>query len=65
MAGTLAAFGYEIVDAAAALFISRIPVLHGRVLDLGVIKRDQLNHGGVQLVFVKLRRRATFQVGNV
>src|ERR1035438_8873889 len=37
-AATRAALGDEIVDAAAAFFIARIPVLHGRIFDLGVIE---------------------------
>ena len=45
--------------------VARIPVLHGRVFDLGVVKRDQLDHRGVQLVLVAHRRGAAFEVGNV
>jgi hypothetical protein len=26
-----------------------LPVLDGRVLDLGIVVRDQLDHGGVEL----------------
>src|SRR4029077_20824267 len=39
-----APLGDEIVDAADAAGIARIPVLHGRVLDVGVVERDQLHH---------------------
>src|SRR5690606_24819514 len=37
-----AALGDEVVDAAAALFVARIPVLHGGVFDLGVLVGDEL-----------------------
>src|ERR1022692_1205422 len=60
-----AALGDEIVDAAAAFLIARIPVLHGRVLDLGVIEGDQFDHGRVQLVSVAHGRRTAFQVADV
>ena len=35
-----AAFGDEVVDAALPIFVSRIPVLHRRVLDLGIVVGD-------------------------
>jgi hypothetical protein len=61
----VAALGDEVVDAALAVLVARIPVLHRGVLDLGVVQRDQFDHGGVQLVLVALRRRAAFQIGDV
>ena len=51
-AAALAALGDEVVDAAAALLIARIPVLHRGVLDARIIERDQLHHRGVQLVLI-------------
>ena len=51
-AAAIAALGDEIVDAAVALGVARIPVLHGRIFDLGVVERDQFDHRGVQLVLV-------------
>ena len=39
-----AAFGDEVVNAADAVFVARIPVLHRRVLDVGVVERHQLDH---------------------
>ncbi len=39
LAAAIAALGDEVVDAALALGVARIPVLHGRVLDLGVVLR--------------------------
>ena len=60
--GTL---GDEVVDAADAVLVARVPVLHGGVLDLRVFQRDQLDHGGVQLVLVAHWRGAAFQVGHV
>jgi len=59
-AAALAALGHEVVDAADALRIARIPVLHGGVLDVGVIERDQLDDRGVELVFVAHGRTTTF-----
>ena len=51
-AAAVAALGHEIVDAALALRITRIPVLHRRVFDLGVVEGDELDHRGVELVLV-------------
>src|SRR5581483_9589849 len=61
----VAALGDEIEDAAFALGVARIPVLHRRILDLGVVERDELDHGGVQLVLVAHRRGAAFEIGDV
>ncbi len=65
LAPAVAALGDEVVDAALALGIARIPVLHGRVLDLGIVERDQLDHGGVQLVLVALGRGAAFEIADI
>src|SRR5208337_4687019 len=59
-AAAVAALGDEIVYAAAAFRIARIPVLHRRVLDLRVLEGDEFDDGGVQLVLVALRRGAAF-----
>ena len=64
-AAAVAALGDEVVDAALAARVARIPVLDGRILDLGVIERDQLDHGGMQLVLVAHRRRAAFEIADV
>ena len=64
-AAALAALGDEIVDAADAAFIARIPVLHGRVLDEGIVERHQFHDRGVQLVLIAHRRRAAFQIADV
>ena len=45
--------------------VARIPVLHGGIFDLGVVQRDQLDHGGVQLVLVAHGGGAAFQVADV
>src|SRR3546814_11859698 len=42
---TIAAFGDEVVDAADAVLVARIPILYGRLLDLGAILRDQFDDG--------------------
>src|SRR3546814_8026616 len=60
-----AALGDEVVDAALAVLVAGVPVLHRRVLDLGVVQRDQLDHRRVELVLVALRRGAALEVGNV
>ncbi len=61
----LTAFGHEVVDAALAVLVSGIPVLHRRVLDLGVVERDELDHRGVELVLVADRGSATFKIRDV
>ncbi len=62
LAAASAALGDEIVDSTLAVLIARIPILNCGVLDLSVIESDQFNHGGVKLVFVANRRRASFEV---
>src|SRR5690606_19836494 len=64
-ATALGALGHEVVDAAAAFLVAGVPVLHGRVLDLGVVQGDQLDHGRMQLVLVAHRRGAALEVGDV
>ncbi len=64
-AGALAALGHEVVDAALAVLVAGVPVLHRRVLDLGVVEGDQLDHRGVQLVLVAHRRGAALEVADV
>ena len=63
-AAAVAALGHEVVDAADAVLVARIPVLHGRVLDPGIVERDQLHHRRVQLVLVAHRRGAAFEVAD-
>ena len=65
LAAARAALGDEVVDAAAAFLVAGVPVLHRRVLDLGVVERDELDHRRVQLVLVALRRGAALEVGDV
>ena len=65
LASTDTALGDEVVDAALAFAVAGIPVLHGRILDLGIIEGDQLDHRGVQLVLVAHRRRAAFEIADV
>src|SRR5512132_3631897 len=60
-----AALGHEVVDAALAVLVARIPVLHGRVSDLGTLEGHELDHGGVELVLVAHRRRAALQIADV
>jgi hypothetical protein len=65
IAGAHRALGDEIVDAALALGIAGIPVLDGRVFDLRIVVRVELDHGGVELVLVAHRRGAAFEIGDV
>src|SRR5450759_238483 len=55
----------EVVDATVAVRVTRIPVLHGRVLDLRVLQGHQLDHRGVQLVLVTHWCGATLEVAHV
>ena len=64
-AAAVAALGDEVVDAALAVGVARIPVLHRRIFDLGVVERDQLDHRGVELVLVAHRRGAAFEIAHV
>ena len=61
----LATLGHEVVDAALAILVTRIPVLDGRILDRRVVERDQLDDRGVQLMLVAHRRRAAFEVAHI
>src|SRR5690606_9091720 len=65
VATAIAALGHEVVDAALALSVARVPVLHRRVLDLSIIQRDQLNDSRMKLVLVTLRSGTTFQIRDV
>ena len=60
-----AAFGHEVINAAAPLRIARIPVLHRGVFDFGAVEGHQFNHRGVQLVFIAHRRRAALQIAHM
>src|SRR5439155_7997261 len=60
----LPARGDEVEDAAAAVRVTRVPVLHGRVLDLRPFERDELDDRRVQLVLVAPGRRAALEVAH-
>src|SRR6516225_5491401 len=62
LAAAVAALGDEIEDPTAAAGVARIPVLDGRILDLGVLERDALDHRGMQLILVPHRRGAALDV---
>ena len=51
--------GDKVVDATLAVLVTRVPVLHRRVLHLGVLRRADLHHRRVQLVLVVRRGGAT------
>src|ERR1700693_5677015 len=64
-AAAVAALGHEIVYAAPPFGIARIPVLHGRIFDLGVVKRDEFDYRSVELVLIPFWRGATFEIAHV
>ena len=64
-AATIAALGDEIEDATLALLVAGVPVLHRGIFDLGIVERDELDHGGVKLVFVAHRRGAALEIAHV
>ncbi len=65
LAEAVGALGDKIIDAALAVGIAGIPVLHGGIFDLGIVQGHQLNDRGVQLVFIAHRRRAAFEIGDI
>ena len=58
----VAALGNEVEHAAFSVFIARIPVLNGGVVHLGIVFNDDLNDGGMQLVFIAHGCRAAFKI---
>ena len=63
LARTLAALRDEVVHAAGSrLAVARVPVLHGRILDAGVVLRHEFHDGAVQLLAAEFRRGAAFEV---
>ena len=60
-----AAFGDEVVNAATTFLVAWIPVLHGGVLDLGILACHQLDHRRMQLVFIAHRRGAALQIADL
>jgi hypothetical protein len=66
VAPAIGALGDEVVDAALAVLVARVPVLHGGILDLGVFERDQISTtAACSWLRVALRRGAAFEVGHV
>src|SRR5208283_1629952 len=61
----VATLRHEIVNAAPALAVAGIPVLHGRIFDLGVVERDELDDRRMQLVLVALGSRAAFEIADI
>src|SRR4030095_11016281 len=64
-AAACTALGHEVINSALAGLIARIPVLHRRVLDLGIIERDELDDCGVKLISIELRSSTAFVVCDV
>ena len=63
--GALAALGHEVVNPASSFFIARIPVLYRRVLDLGVVEGNELDHRGMELILVTDRRGTAFEIADI
>ncbi len=62
--GSQPALGDEVVDAADAVLVARVPVLDRRVLDRRAVERHEFDDRRVQLVRVELRRRTAFEVAD-
>ncbi len=60
-----AALGDEIVNAALAVLVAGIPVLHRGVFDFRVVERDEFHDRRVQLVFIAHRRGAAFEIAHL
>ena len=59
------AFGDEIINSALAVFITRIPVLDGGVLDFRILKDDDLDDGCMELVLISHGGGAALQIGQI
>ena len=46
-------------------FVARIPVLHGRIFDLGAVERHEFDDRRMQLVLVALGRGAAFKIADI
>ena len=57
--------GDKVVNAANAVFVAGIPVLHGGILHFGIVQNDDLDHGGMQLMRIALGGGAAFQIADV
>ena len=62
---TNSSFCYEIENATFSFCISWIPVLYGRIFNLGIIHREKLNNCRVQLIFISRRSCTPFKVRNI
>ena len=65
IATAVAALGHKIVDPALAVLVAGEPVLDRRVLDLGILHRDQFDHCSVQLVLIARGCGAAFEVAHI
>ena len=57
--------GHEVIDTSASLLVSRIPVLHCRILDLSILLHDDLDHRRMELVFITHRRGTSLHVAYI
>ena len=59
------AFGDEIIYAANAILVARIPVLNGGVFNLRIGMGHQFNDGSMELILVPHRCGAAFQIADI
>ena len=50
---------------AAGFTVAGIPILHGRIFDLGIIVRYQFYNSGMQLVFIARRCCTSLQITDI
>ena len=55
----------EVIYTTLTILITWIPVLYGRVLNIGILLYDNLNHCGVQLILVATWCGATLEVAHI
>ena len=60
-----AAFGDEVVDAAFAVLIARVPVLYGGVFHLRIFEGHNFHNSRMKLIFITLRSGTAFQIAHV
>src|SRR5699024_12079416 len=62
IAAAVTSFGYKVIHAAFPLFITGIPVLNGRVFNIGILKSNNFYNRCVHLRISILRRCTDLQV---
>ena len=65
VASAFPALGDEVEDAAFAVLITRIPILHRRIFNHCTFFGDELHDRGMQLIFIAHRCGATLKIADV